>query len=119
MIPREHDKNADNARLFLEFLENFKKRYKVVEDDPNTLPYYKLPVHVVEHELEMYNVNLIRMTQEERKAHYDNHPGTWNRLCPDGKEHRFITDPSEPSYMCDTAYICVHCGWTKRVDSSD
>lgn len=115
---KPHDKNADNSLLFLKFLENFKKRYRVVEDDPGMSPYYKLPVHVVEHMLVEYNANLHRMTKEEREAHYKNNSGTWHKLCPDGTEHHFITDPSEPSYMCDTAYICVNCGWTKRVDSS-
>jgi hypothetical protein len=117
---KPHDKNEDNAKLFLEFLESFKKRRTtVIKDDPNMVPYYRLPVQVVEHMLEEYNANLRRMTKEEREAHYHKNPKTFYNLCPDGKEHHSIGDPSEPSYMCDTAYICVNCGWTHRVDSSD
>lgn len=121
MFPRVHNKDEDNSQLFLEFLE-YLKRCKVVEavdGDPLTFPYYRLRVDIVERYFDEYNANLHRMTNEARMEHYKRNPRTFHTHCPDGKEHKNIQDPSEPSYMCDTAYICVNCGWTHRVDSSD
>lgn len=114
-----HDKYKDNSQLFAEFLAYIRTRCRFEHPLTGEPVFYRVPVSVVDLYIDSYNANLHRMTKEERKLHYDRNPGTYHKLCPDGKEHQFITDPSEPSYMCDTAYICVNCGFTQRVDSSD
>jgi hypothetical protein len=62
--------------------------------------------------------NSKRMSDNERNACYDKMGSRCFELCPGGEEHDF-RENRENSVMCDTEYVCVKCGYFKRVDSSD
>lgn len=98
----------------IRWIETYGKRMT----DDSGVKYYRVPVAVIEHLKDNVQTDLVRMTNAERNVH---HEGSllWYQNCPDETPHNFVVDPVTPSYMCDTAYICTKCGWTKRVDSSD
>jgi hypothetical protein len=59
-----------------------------------------------------------RMTDEECINHYNKMGSKCFDLCPDGSVHDF-KDNRENYQMCNAEYVCIKCGYHKRVDSSD